>query len=272
MIAVGAEGTLWETMEWRFQGPRRGEIAKGNCGTRREVPVERRFLQQVGIVLAVAMVCTAQPADVHLNCTAISETGEVLAKGSFRIGRKERIIHAPRCDTRGHSPEPAPMYMLFSYVFAPTDRVLFLFQPSEGVWDQRIGKPENGKGRARTVFDGNEPTSCPAGTFREVRKYRTTVSDAQGDSKETVDFTGGVRYLWFAKGIGLVRMRSVRPEGPGCRTHARGDEQHRHDLRRSGGSRRESGAARPPLRMSREVVHTTGAGVMEILDLPASVV
>lgn len=137
---------------------------------------------------------------------------------------------------------------------------------------QRIGRQESGKGRSRTVLDRNEPRSRPAGTFREIRKYRTTVSDAQGDSKEAVDFIDGVRYLWFAKGVGLVGMRYVRPEVPGCRTHAREDEPHRHDLRRSGGSRRESGAARPPLRMSREVVHTTGAGVMEILDLPASVV
>ena len=175
--------------------------------------MERRFFQQVGIVLAVAVVCTAQPADVHLNCTAISETGEALAKGAFRIGRKDRILYAPRCDTRGHSPEPAPMHMLFSYVFAPTDRILFLPRTAEEVWAQRIGNQEDRKGRVRTVLDGNEPMSCPAGTFREVRKYRTTVSDAQGDSKETVDFTDGVRYLWFAKGIGLVRMRYEHSNG-----------------------------------------------------------
>lgn len=52
----------------------------------------------------------------------------------------------------------------------------------------------------RTVLGGNEPMSCPAGTFREVRKYRTTVSDAQADSGEAADFTNGVRYRWLAKG------------------------------------------------------------------------
>jgi hypothetical protein len=74
LIAVGAEDTLWETMEWRFQGPRRGEAAKGNCGTRVEVQMERRFFLQVGIVLTAAVVCVAQPADVHLNCTAVIYT------------------------------------------------------------------------------------------------------------------------------------------------------------------------------------------------------
>lgn len=175
--------------------------------------MERRYFLLAWGILAWATVCAAQPADVFLNCTAVSETGEPLAKGAFRIGRKERIVHAPRCDTRGHSPEPAPMYMLFSYIFAPTDRILFLPRTPEERWEQRIGRQENGKGRARTVLDGNEPMSVPAGTFREVRKYRTTISDSQGDSKDAVDFINGVRYLWLAKGVGLVRMRYEHANG-----------------------------------------------------------
>lgn len=175
--------------------------------------MERRYFLLAWGILAWATVCAAQPADVFVNCTAVSETGDSLAKGAFRVGRKDRIICASRCDTRGHSLEPAPMYMLFSYVFVPTDRILLLPQPSEGTWEQRIGSQENGKGRARTVLDGNEPMSVPAGTFREVRKYRMTVSDAEGDSQQAVDFLNGVRYLWFAKGIGLVRMRYEHSNG-----------------------------------------------------------
>jgi hypothetical protein len=159
--------------------------------------MERRFFLLAWGVLAVAAVCAAQPADVHLNCTAVGETGEVLAKGAFRIGRKDRILYAPRCDTRGQSPEPAPMHMLFSYVLVPTDRILFLPPTPEGVWVQRIGNQEDRKGRVQTVLDGNEPISVPAGTFREARKYRTTVSDAQGDSEQAIDFVNGVRYMWI---------------------------------------------------------------------------
>lgn len=36
--------------------------------------MERRFFLQVGIVLTAAVVCVAQPADVHLNCTAVIYT------------------------------------------------------------------------------------------------------------------------------------------------------------------------------------------------------
>ncbi|MGE5293510.1 MAG: hypothetical protein ACM3VT_01645 [Solirubrobacterales bacterium] len=175
--------------------------------------MERRYFLLTWGILALATVCAAQPADVYLNCTAVSETGESLAKGTFRIGQKDQIICAPRCDTRGQSVEPAPMYMLFSYIFAPVDDILLLPRTPEETWEQRIGKQENGKGRARTVLDANEPISVPAGTFREVRKYRTTVSDAEGDSRQAIDFINGVRYMWFAKGVGLVRMRYEHSNG-----------------------------------------------------------
>lgn len=175
--------------------------------------MERRFFLSAWGILAWATACTTQAAGVHLNCTAVSETGESLAKGTFRIGQKGGIISAPRCDTRGHSAEPAPLYMLFSYIFAPVDEILFLPRTPEEKWEQRIGKQENGKGRARTVLDANEPISVPAGTFREVRKYRTTVSDAEGDSQQAIDFLNGVRYMWFAKGVGLVRMRYEHSNG-----------------------------------------------------------
>ncbi|MEN6337867.1 MAG: hypothetical protein ABFE01_26730 [Phycisphaerales bacterium] len=173
--------------------------------------MERGLFLAVWSFLAV-VACTAQSADMHLNCTAVSETGVQLAKGTFCISQEGERFSRWSNSTRGHSPEPTAMYMLFSYVLIPTDGYLMFPRTAGELCTQRVDRRE-WKGQARTVLDANETMSVPAGTFREVLKYKTTFADVQGDSKEVVGFIDGTRYLWFARGVGLIRMRYEHSNG-----------------------------------------------------------
>jgi hypothetical protein len=174
--------------------------------------MERRFFLSVWGILALATVCAAQPGDVHLNCTAVSERGDLLAKGTFCIVQKAEEFDQWSNSTAGSSQEPSPMYMLFSYVLIPTGGYLMFPQKAEEACTQRVAWSE-WKGESRTVLDAKERVSVPAGTFEEVLKYRTTFADVHSDSEKAARFIDGVRYLWFAKGVGLVRMRYEHSNG-----------------------------------------------------------
>ena len=51
------------------------------------------------------------------------------------------------------------------------------------------------------------------GTFPECLKHRTIFTNAETDSQLKNDLVDGTRYMWFAKGIGLVKMRFEHTNG-----------------------------------------------------------
>ena len=171
--------------------------------------MRRRICLQVLVLWAAAAVTAAQTTSLHVNATATSETGVHLAKGTFPITRDANGISAASGGTRGYSPEPVPMYMLFSYVLAPTKGFLKLPATPDETW---IG-PTAWKGRTATRLVGTETVLSPAGSFRDALKYRTRIAAAQADSETADAFVNGIRYLWFAKGIGLVRLRYEHSNG-----------------------------------------------------------
>lgn len=66
---------------------------------------------------------------------------------------------------------------------------------------------------ARTTFVPAARIAVPAGTFTNVLEFRTLIDGARCDSPAASAFVNGTRYLWFAKGVGLVRMRYEHSNG-----------------------------------------------------------
>ena len=62
-------------------------------------------------------------------------------------------------------------------------------------------------------MEGYEQIEVSAGTFPECLKHKTVFTDAEADSDLQSAFVNGTRYLWFAKGVGLVKMRYEHSNG-----------------------------------------------------------
>jgi hypothetical protein len=150
-----------------------------------------------------------QTGQVHLNTVATSESGTPLAHGTFRLETDAQGLNAPSRGTTGHSHEPVAMYMLASYLFGATPEML-KFYPFEGVVATRLNEWDT---KAVMQFDGYETVAGPAGTFPAALKHKTVLTDAHADPQAASAFVNGTRYLWFARGVGLVRMRYEHANG-----------------------------------------------------------
>ena len=154
----------------------------------------------------------SEPQYISIQATAATEAGEHLAEGGFDLNRTDKVFTSTGSRTTGHGGgDPSPMYMLLHYLNHGWD--LFRFPLVVGsCWEQGGGW----KSRATTTLEGYEAVNVSAGTFSSCLKHKTVFTDAVVEDthaelrKSLVD---GTRYLWFAKGIGLVKMRYEHSNG-----------------------------------------------------------
>ena len=158
----------------------------------------------------------SEPRRVDFQATAATETGKHLAEGDFNFNRTDRVFTASGFHTRGRSDaDPSPMYMLLHYLnHGGVD--LFRFPLVVGSsWEQEGAW----KSQATATLEGCETVSVSAGTFSACLKHKTVFRDADVEIVEDADaelrdaLVNGTRYLWFAKGVGLVKMRYEHSNG-----------------------------------------------------------
>ena len=116
--------------------------------------------------------------------TREEESGEVLAGGRFFLTRTGEVLTSTRGGTTGR--------VLVSSIL---DHKIDLFRfplvigdtwTQKGPWAPQI----------QTTLVGYEQVKVPAGTFTNCLKHKTIFTNVNG-----------TRYLWFAKGVGVVKMR-----------------------------------------------------------------
>jgi hypothetical protein len=167
-----------------------------------------RFVLILSVLIAQPTLF-AEDLEVHLNSVTVSESGAHLARGTFRLHRTNAFLKCLDQSTLGNTREPAPMYMLCSYLCHPTP-ILLAF-PLEKT--NRLTQRGRWDVRAVTTIDGPETLATPAGTFSAALKHTTVIAGAKTDSEAADAFVNGTRYLWLAKGIGIVRMRYEHVNG-----------------------------------------------------------
>ncbi len=172
------------------------------------------------LALVVLMVCTAvtaHGAEVSINATAASESGAQLARGTYRVATAGEPGGNRPPSLLGTVSEPVAMYMLIAYVAAPTPWLLQTPAVRTGDGSKSgagflIEEKGNWNVSARTTISPADSVAVPAGTFSDVLRYQTVITGAQGDA-DAAAFVNGTRYLWLAKGVGLVRMRYEHADG-----------------------------------------------------------
>lgn len=154
-----------------------------------------------------------EPRYISIQATAITESGEHLAEGGFSLNRTDEVFTSSGIGTRGHDGgDPSPMYMLLHYINHGKIN-LFRFPINIGKsWEQAGAW----KSKAITTLEGYERVEVTAGNFHKCLKHKTvfTNADVQGTNAELRNtLVNGTRYLWFAKGVGLVKMRYEHANG-----------------------------------------------------------
>ena len=119
------------------------------------------------------------------------ESGEVLADGRFSLVRTGEVLTSTGYRATG-------MYMLASYIF-DHNIDLFRFPLVIGdTWTQKTRwNPE-----VQATLAGYEKVEVAAGTFTNCLKHKTIFTNVNG-----------TRYLWFAKGVGVVKIRYEHSNG-----------------------------------------------------------
>jgi hypothetical protein len=163
-----------------------------------------RFLVTWVVLIAHAG-ASAQATDVYINAKAVTESGSALASGVYKVAVNGEPKRTQPPSTRGGSSEPAAMYMLLSYVAAPTPflPITPLIQQRSltgKATDQFIEEIGDWEARARTTLAHCEQVAVPAGTFSDVLQFETIISGARCNPPNAATFVNGTRYLWFAKG------------------------------------------------------------------------
>ncbi|MDE0690425.1 MAG: sigma-70 family RNA polymerase sigma factor [Candidatus Poribacteria bacterium] len=155
----------------------------------------------------------SEPRRVDFQATAATETGKHLAEGDFNFNRTDRVFTSSGFHTSGRSDgDPSPMYMLLHYLnHGGID--LFRFPLVVGSsWEDGGAW----KSQATATLEGCETVSVSAGTFSTCLKHKTVFMDADvedADAELRNALVNGTRYLWFAKGVGLVKMRYEHSNG-----------------------------------------------------------
>ena len=145
---------------------------------------------------------------------AAAETGGHLAEGGFDLSRTDKLFVSVGSRTVGLSGNyPLPMYMLLRYVNHSSEMDIFRYPLVVGSrWEQEGPY----KSKAATILEEYETVKISAGTFRACLKHKTVFTKADVDDTNAElrnAYINGTRYLWFAKGVGLVKMRYEHSNG-----------------------------------------------------------
>lgn len=154
-----------------------------------------------------------EPRRVDIQTTATTETGDHLAEGGFNFNQTSKIFTSSGFHTKGWGGgDPSPMYMLLHYLnhgWIDLFRFPLVVGPS---WEQKGGW----KSQATATLAGYETVNVSAGTFPTCLKHKTIFTNANvedSDAELRSALVNGTRYLWFAKGVGLVKMRYEHSNG-----------------------------------------------------------
>ena len=152
--------------------------------------------------------------DISLIVNTTSEGGGHLAEGTFNLRNTDEALTSGTYFTSGRSGglDPSPRYMLFSYV-NHNDIDLFRFPLSIGNTWTEIGRLGPWYIRAETNLENYEQVEVSAGFFPECLRHKTVFTDVEADSELESALANGTRYLWFAKGVGIVKMRFEHTNG-----------------------------------------------------------
>ena len=149
----------------------------------------------------------------NLNVKVTTENGEDLREGVFSIIKTDSALALKRSVYRGLSTAKPSVHVKQPLVnniaaYHETDLLRFLCTVGK-TWTQ----PGPHRSLEAVAIEGFEQIKTPAGTFQNCLKQKTVRTEATTGTAEENARINGTRYLWFAKGIGIVKVRYEHANG-----------------------------------------------------------
>ena len=148
-----------------------------------------------------------------LNVKVTTENGEDLREGVFSIIKTDSALALKRSVYRGLStakPNVRLKQPLLNNIAAYHETDLLRFPCTVGkTWTQ----PGPHRSLEAVAIEGFEQIKTPAGTFQNCLKQKTVRTGTTTGTAEENALINGTRYLWFAKDIGIVKVRYEHANG-----------------------------------------------------------
>ena len=151
--------------------------------------------------------------NIIFSANTATKSGAPLAEGTFTLKKTDTVLTSTDFGTSGHGGgDPSPKYMLLYYM-SHCDTDLFKFPIDVGeTWTEE----GHWQVQTRSRLEPHESVEVSAGVFSDCLKHKTVFTDA--DVKDTKAelrnaLLNGTRYLWFAEGVGLVKLRYEHSNG-----------------------------------------------------------
>jgi len=169
---------------------------------------------------------TKMERNIKISFNATTESGDQSGHGGVSLIRDDTLLRfkSLNCGWEGDSRFECVLTALFGTAITPSvlrfPIVVGDTWTQEGFWNSQV----------ETILDGYEQVEVPAGVFPICLKHKSVLTDIDSHSQNNLTiitndkryepsdrqmspFVNGVRYLWFAKGIGLVKTRYEHANG-----------------------------------------------------------
>lgn len=156
-----------------------------------------------------------------LKVKVTSESGEVMGSGSFKVTQNRKILelHGAGSSFRGkHKGRDlvAGSTTIFDSHLSSMWAKLFEYPLTIGKTWQQEGMYSS---TIQSTLIGYETVEIGIGKFQKCLKQKsvfsgaTPYSDADDDTLQRIAMINGTRYIWYAKGVGIVKMRYEHSNG-----------------------------------------------------------
>ena len=150
---------------------------------------------------------------LQLAVKVASENGEALGERNFYITKTDAFLEVKQASSRPRIKSTKPLLYptsIFSDNISTSWPELFRFPLTVGkTWTEEGWS----NSYLHTTIEDYESVKCAAGDFQKCLKHKTVFTGAEADTELKSSLINGTRYLWFAKGVGLVKMRYEHANG-----------------------------------------------------------
>ena len=137
-----------------------------------------------------------------------TEIGQDFGEGTLRVSKIKDILTLDSLSYTRAEIVPEAMRVLFVNIAARYEGKMFQFPLTVGkTWEY------SWDGQAQITIENLETVEIAAGTFQDCLKHKTVLTGADSGTELENALFNGTRYLWFAKGVGLVKMRYEHSNG-----------------------------------------------------------
>ena len=137
-----------------------------------------------------------------------TEIGQDFGEGTLRVSKIKNLLTLDSLSYTRAKIVPDAMRVLFVNIAARYEGKMFQFPLTVGkTWEY------SWDGQAQITIENLETVEIAAGTFQDCLKHKTVLTGADNGTELENALFNGTRYLWFAKGVGLVKMRYEHSNG-----------------------------------------------------------